>query len=153
QVVSEIEQRLQLLLQVVFNPLLRGPQAVQGSIQAILGYVGIRHPEEILQAGRGVPALGQGKLTTGSTQAIDDLDGDDVSRTTSVLAGEHPACHDLIQFQHAPQVPGQPDIAEAAGISPADLLEADANDVGIVGQVDVGVVRKQPQLLGVPLAV
>jgi hypothetical protein len=45
-------------------------------------------------------------------------------------------------MEQAPQLPGQPDIPEATGMGPAHLLEANANDVGVVGQVDLVVVRK-----------
>jgi len=70
-----------------------------------------------------------------------------------VFGGGHVSLDDLVQAEDVPQLPGQPHIAEAASIRPAHLLEANADDIGIVRQSHVVVVRKQPQLLGVALAV
>ena len=84
----------------------------------------------------------QSELTARAAQTIDDLDGHHVRRTAAVFARRHVPLDDLVQMEQAPQLPGQPDIPEATGMGPAHLLEANANDVGVVGQVDLVVVRK-----------
>ena len=47
----------------------------------------------------------------------------------------------------------KPDIAELAGVGPADLTETDANDVRIIGQRNVAVFGKEAQLLSIAVAV
>ena len=109
--------------------------------------------EQVVQAGRSVPVLGQGELAARGAQAVDDLDGDDVGRPDRLLAGRHMAIDDGVEVEQLPQPAGQKDIAEAAGVGPGDVIDANADDVGIVGQRRQFVVGKQPQLLGVALAV
>ena len=47
----------------------------------------------------------------------------------------------------------KPDIAELAGVGPANLTETDANDVRIIGQRNVAVFGKEAQLLSIAVAV
>lgn len=60
---------------------------------------------------------------------------------------------DLVQADQAPQPVRQPDIAEAATVAPADAVEANANDIGIIGDSKVVIIGKKLQLLSIPLAV
>ena len=97
--------------------------------------------------------LGQGELAAGRAEAIDDLDGHDVGGPDGFFALGHMAVDDLVEVEELPEPEGQPDIAEAAGVGPADRAEANAHDIGIVGQGDVLVVGEEAELLGVALAV
>ena len=97
--------------------------------------------------------LGQGEFAARLAQAIDDLDGDDVGGADRLLAGRHVAVDDGVEPKQLPQPTGQPDIAEAAGVGPADVVDADADDVGIVGQRRSFIIGKKSQLLGIALAV
>ena len=63
------------------------------------------------------------------------------------------AVDDVVEAEELPQPACQPDIAEAAGVGPADRSQADADDVGIVGQGDVFVVGEEAELLDIALAV
>ena len=97
--------------------------------------------------------LGQGELAARGTQAIDDLDGHDVGGSDRVLARGHVTVDDRVEAEELPEPAGQPDIAEAAGVGPADLAQANADDIGIIGQRDLLVVGKEAELLGIALAV
>ena len=97
--------------------------------------------------------LGQGEFAARAAQTIDDLDGHDVGGPDRFLALGHVAVDDLVEVQGVPQPAGQPDIAEAAGIGPAHRAQADADDVGIIGQRDGVVVGKEAELLRLALAV
>jgi hypothetical protein len=97
--------------------------------------------------------LGQGQFAARAAQAVDDLDGDDVGRADGVVAMRHLAGDELIQAEEAPPPPGQPDIAEAARVGPTNRPQANAHHVGIVGQGHMVVVRQEPQVAGLPLAV
>ena len=97
--------------------------------------------------------LGQGELAARGAQAIDDLDGHDVGGPDRFLALRHMAVDDLVEVEVAATATGQPDIAEAAGVGPADRIQANAHDVGIIGQRDMVVVGEEAELLGLSLAV
>ena len=153
QVVIDAEQALVLLLQIVFDGLLDLAQSVQRAVQAIFGDGAVGNAEQIFQARGSVPVLGEGELAARGAQAIDDLDGHDVGGPDGVFALGHMPGHDGVQAQELPQPAGQPDIAEAAGVGPADLVQTDADDVRIVGQRHVVVVDKQGELPRLALAV
>ena len=53
QVVVELEQRAELVLQVVLDRLLSGQQAIQGAVQAVLGHGAVGDAEQVFQAGGG----------------------------------------------------------------------------------------------------
>ena len=109
-------------------------QLVERAIETILGDGGVRHAEQIFQGGGGIPVLGQGELAARLAQAIDDFDGDDVGGANGFLALGHMAVDDVVQAEELPQPACQPDVAEAAGVGPTDLVQANADDVGIVGR-------------------
>ena len=128
-------------------------ELVEGAIEAILGDGCVGHAEQILQGGGGVPVLGQGELAARLAEAIDDFDGDDVGGRHGLFALRHMAVDDVVEAEVLPQPACQPDIAEAAGVGPADFAQANADDIGIVGQRNVVVVGKESELLGIALAV
>ena len=97
--------------------------------------------------------LGQGELAARLAQAIDDFDGDDVGGRHGLFALGHMLADDVVEAEELPEPACQPHIAEAAGIAPTDLAEADADDIGIVGQGSVLVFGKEPEFLSVALAV
>src|SRR5208283_845058 len=120
---------------------------------AIFGHGAVGDAEQLLQPGGGVPVLGQGKLATRPAKAIDDLDGHDVGRPHRFLALGQVTVDDLVEPQELPQPECQPDVAEAPAIGPADLAQADAYDVGIVGCGDLIVVGEEAELPGITLAI
>jgi polyhydroxyalkanoate synthase len=136
QVVIELEQRPQLILQVVLDGFLRSQQAIQRSVQAILGHSAIRHAEQVFQSRGRIPMLGQREFAARSAQAIDDLDGHDVRRPDRFLPLGDVAVDDLVQVEELPEPQAQPDIAETARIGPAHRAQADLHDLGIIGQRD-----------------
>ncbi len=97
--------------------------------------------------------FGQGELAARLAQAVDDFDGDDVGGRHRFFALRHMAADDVVEAEELPEPACQPNIAEAAGIGPADAAQTNADDIGIVGQGDVFVVGKEAELLGVALAV
>jgi hypothetical protein len=52
----------------------------------------------------------------------------------------------LIELELAPEPAAQPNVAEATRMGPAHGYEADPNDIGIIGQVALIVVREQTPL-------
>ena len=102
-------------------------------VEAVLGDQGVRHAEDILQTGGGIPMLGQGKLTARLAQAIDHLDGDHIGRRNRLRALRHMTGDDLVELQELPQPMRQPDIPEAPAVAPADLVQTDAKHARIVG--------------------
>ena len=153
QVVVELEQRPELALQIIFDGFLRFDQAIQCAVQAVLGHGAVGDTQEIFQARGLIPVFGQCEFTAGSTQAVDDLDGHDVRGPDRFLSLGHMAVDDLVEVKELPEPESEPDVAEGAGIGPADFTQADAHDVGIIRGGDVVVVGEEAELLGVTLAV
>jgi hypothetical protein len=97
--------------------------------------------------------LGQREFAARGAQAVDDLDGHDVRRADGLFSLGNGAVDDLVEVEELPEPHAQPDIAEAAGIGPADRVQADAHDVGIIGKGRGLGVGEEPQLLGFALPV
>src|SRR5262249_12490198 len=132
QLIVELEQGPELLLQIVLDRLLGLQQLVQRAIQAVLGHGSIGDTQQVFQ-GRGlVPALRQGEFAARAAKAVDHLDGDDIGGADGFLALGHVAVDDLVKVQELPEPQGEPDVAEAAGIGPADGAQSDPNDVRII---------------------
>ena len=153
QVVIELKERAEALLEIVLDGDLSFEQAVERAIEAVLGDGFVGNAQEIVERGGGVPVLGQSEFAAGLAQAIDDLDGDDVGGGDRLLALRDVAFDDAIEADILPQPACQPDIAEAPRVGPADFADADAHNVGIVGQWDVLVVGEKSKLLGIALAI
>ena len=77
-------------------------------------------------------------------QTMEDFDGDDVGGRNGFFALRHMAFDDAIEAEMLPEPTREPDVTEAAGVGPADLAEADADDVGIIGQGNILVIGKKP---------
>src|SRR5262249_27394273 len=56
-------------------------------------------------------------------------------------------------LEQLPQSVRQPDIAEAATVAPADAVEADARDVGVVAHRHIVVVREEAEFLRLAVTV
>ena len=98
-------------------------------------------------------SAGQGELAARGIQTIDDFDGHDVGWPDGVFALGQVTVDDVVKVQKVPQPTRQPDVAEAACIGPAHGTEADTDDVGIIGQRDLVIVREEAQRLGITLTV
>ena len=146
QAVIELEQGTQPFFQIAFDRSLSTQQAIQGSVQAILGDGAIGHAQQVLEARRSVPVLGQCELRARLTEAVDHLDSHDIGRTNGLLALRDVALEDLVELEVPPQPEPQPDVAESARIGPTHRFQADPDDVGIIGQVDLLVVREEAEL-------
>ena len=138
-----MKERAEVLLEVVLDGDLGLEELVERAIEAILGDGCIGDAQEIVERGGGVPVLRQRKFAARLAQAIDDLDGDDVGGRNRLLALRNVACDDCVEADILPQPACQPDIAETTRVGPTDFAEADARDVGIVGQRAILVVRKK----------
>ena len=90
--------------------------------------------------------LGQCELRARLTEAVDHLDGHDIGRTNGLLALRDVSLEDLVELEVTPQPEPQPDVAESARIGPTHRFQADPDDVGIIGQVDLLVVREEAEL-------
>ena len=142
-----------LFLQIVLDRLLRLPQSIQGAVEPILGDLAVGNPQEVFQPRRGVPVLGQSELARRGAEPVDDLDRHHVRRTHRVPPRRKMTRHDLVQLQQPPQPQAQPHVAERPGIGPPRRGQPHADDVRFVGQGQARIVGKQPQLLGIPVAV
>ena len=89
----------------------------------------------------------------GPPQAVDYFDGHDVRGSGRVLSRGQVPGHDRVEVQGVPQPAGQPDVAEAARVGPAHRTQADAHDIGVIGERDRVVLGKEAQLSGLPLSV
>src|SRR5205085_3032572 len=118
-----------------------------------LGDGAVGHAEQVLQRGGGIPMLGEGELAARPAQTIDDLDGDNVSWPDVFFALRQVPRDDVVEADIMPQPACQPDIAEAAGIGPANVVETNADDIGIVGESNSVVFGEEAKLLGVAVAV
>jgi len=152
-VVIELEESPQPVLQVLLDRRRSGPQAIQRAVEPILGDGAVGNTEQLLQPSRGVPVLSQGKLAAGRAKALDDLESHDVGRPHRFLALGQVTVDDRIKPQQLPKPQCQPDLTEAPTVGPADLAQADAYDVRIVGRRDLIVVGEEAELLGVSLAI
>jgi hypothetical protein len=99
---------------------LSGQQAIQRSVQPILGHGTVRDPEQIFESGRGIPVFSQGKLTAWAAKAIDDLDSHDVGGPNGLFALRHVPVDDLVEAQQLPEPESKPDVAEPTPVSPTD---------------------------------
>ncbi len=153
QVKVELEQLAESGLQVVFDRLLGLEQPVQRPVQAVLGHGAIGDAEQVLQGGQPIPVLGQGEFAAGAAEAIDDLDGHDVRGPDRLLPLRDMAVDDLVEMEELPQPQAEPDIAEAARIGPAHRVEADLDDIGIIGQGDGLGIGEEAKLAVFPLAI
>jgi hypothetical protein len=143
QFVVELEQSAELCFEIVLDGDLGSPQAVEGAIKSVLGDEGVGDAEQFLQGGGSIPMLGQGEFAARLAEAIDDLDGDDVGGTHVFLALGQVTIDDALQVEKMPQPAGEPDIAEAAAVRPADGINAHTDDVGIVGKSQLVIVGKK----------
>jgi hypothetical protein len=91
--------------------------------------------------------LRQCEFAARGAQAVDDLDGHDVRRADCLFSLGNVAVDDLVEVEELPEPQAQPDIAEAPGVGPADRVQADAHEVGIIGKGRGLGVGEEPQLL------
>src|ERR1019366_3223545 len=143
KIVFKLEEVAEALLQIVLDGDLGFEQTIERAIEPILGDGLIGHAEQIVERGRSVPMLGQGEFAARLTQAIDDLDGDDVGGANRFLALRDVAFDDGIEAEVLPKPTREPNVAEASGVGPADFAETDAHDVGIIGQGNILIIREK----------
>jgi hypothetical protein len=153
EVVIELEERAESFFDVVFDGALGAEELIECALEAILGDSFVRDAEEIVESGGLVPVLGEGELAAGLTEAVDDFDGHDVGGRDGFFALGEMLADAVIEADELPEPACQPDIAELSGVGPADVAEADADNVGVIGQGNVVVVGEEAELLRIAVAV
>src|SRR5262249_57787049 len=97
--------------------------------------------------------LRQCKFRAGRAQAVDHLNGHDLSGTNGLFALGNMAVDDLVEAEMSPQPETQPNVAEPAGVGPPHGFQADPDDVGIVWQGDLVVVGEETEVTSFSLPV
>jgi hypothetical protein len=138
-----LEERTEASLEIVFDADLDLEELIERVIETIFGDDGVGDAQDVVEAGRGVPVLGQGELAARLTEPIDDFDGDDVGGGHGLFALRDVSGHDGVQADMLPQPACQPDVAEASGVGPTDVADADADDVRIIGQSHILVIGEK----------
>ena len=145
------EPTTQMLLQ---RPLVR-QQAIQRAVQTIVVDPLNRQSKQIFQGGGAVPSFGDVQFARRLKQSGDDQYRRHLRPRNRFPALRHQLCAQFLQFEHAPQLPSQPDPAEPARALQADSIESyrDALLIGrgcfkqfplLVATADV--LRQQPAL-------
>ena len=146
QAVIELEQGTQPFFQIAFDrsltPSRRSKVRYRRSLVTALSGTPSRssRPVEAYQCSASANSV------HGYTEAVDHLDGHDIGRTNGLLALRNVSLEDLVELEVTPQPEPQPDVAESARIGPTHRFQADPDDVGIIGQVDLLVVREEAEL-------
>ena len=143
QIVIELEEGAEPFLQVGFDLVLSLEELVEGAIQTILGDGGVGHAEQVFQSGGAYQCSARANSLHGwQRRLMTSMATMSAGGTVSLPWGTWRS-DDVIEAEELPEPASQPHIAEAAGIAPTDLAEADADDIGIVGQGDGLVLGKE----------
>lgn len=137
--------------QVLFQRGLVREEPVEAAVEPVGVHLGGVHPEEIVQGRAPVPAGLDGEFAPGGAEPVDGEEGRDPGPGDIGRLAIQRRRPEGVEAQPLPEGPAEPDVAEGPGAGPADPVQADGDDLSVIGQRSAR--GEEGELLRLPLRV